>query len=113
MNNDVYNKLLSSIGKEIKNIIDEQFKIGNMDFNNKKQKFNIFNKATYNSKDIFDKILNNKDVSDDEINFMNYNVSEIAVKYRYELEQIINFYSTSFPNDSLNWLDVSEIKEMN
>lgn len=45
MSNRLYSRILNSIDKEIKTIIDEQFNIGNMNLNDKsKNNYNIFNK---------------------------------------------------------------------
>ena len=45
MNNIKYGKILNSISNEIKNVIMEQFNIGNMDLNNNhKGNINIFGK---------------------------------------------------------------------
>lgn len=75
---------------------------------------NIFNKRSVNAEDIYMKILNNKDddVTDDEIELLNDEISIHPVRTPEELNDIIKFYSKKYATSSLNWLDVSHIEYM-
>ena len=113
MNNKLYNDILCSINREIKNVINEQFNIGNMNLNSNERKHkNIFNKNAVDPQYIFDKILKREDVNDDEIESLNYIVSAVRPGGVKQLRNIIYFYSRKYKNESLNWLDVSEISDM-
>ena len=113
MNKKSYDRMLSSIGKEVKQVINEQFNIGNMDFNNIKQKpnKNIFNKKPIDVNEIYNKILKNQ-ATDEEIRLLNDMPSVIKSKDKAELVKVIKFYSENYSEDSLNWLDVSGITDM-
>ena len=104
------------MNKYIYKLIKEQFNIGNMDLNNTKPKrnVNIFNKnLKTRCEDIYKDILNNKRVSDDDIEYMNSLVSVIVPKNKRELIKTIKYYSYNCSyNSSLNWLDVSNITNM-
>ena len=95
MNNKIYNKLLYSINKEIKNVIHEQFNIGKMNLNgnNNKAHKNIFNKEQFNPADIYDKILNDIKLEEYEILYLNNNISIITPKNIDELYNVIIYYS--------------------
>ena len=112
MKNKLYDIILDSVNKEIRHAIREQFKINNIDLSKKTGNRNIFNKVIADPKAVFDKILNYGNVTEDEIAYMNIVVSEIRVN-KSELITIIDYYSTYYQNDSLNWVDVSEIANMN
>lgn len=114
MNRILYYNIINSIGIEIKNIIKEQFNIGNMNFNGNGQKHkpNIFNKNGVNPYDIYDKIINNEPVYDDEIEYINDMFSKIVPDNIDRLKDVIYFYSNNYPYKSLNWLDVSVFTDM-
>lgn len=105
------NKLLFLIDKEIRNIINEQFNIGNMNLNDNKPKrnVNIFNKAFTNP--YYQNILDGT-ATEDEIKMLNSLVSVTKPENIVELKKIIEFYSNNCPDDSLNWIDVSGITNM-
>ena len=109
MKNKLYNKILFSIDKEVRNIIYEQFNIGNIDLNAaKKHGNNIFNKSNLiDPYEIYNKIIYGNDVNENEILYLNDYKPTVIVKYRNELRSIIEFYSENYKTSSLNWLDVS------
>ena len=97
----------------IQKIINEQFNIQNMDFDNiKKRNNNIFNKEMNVAKIIYDKILNDEYISEDDILCINNEVSKVKVDTLLNLKTIIIFYADRYRNCSLNWLDVSGITNM-
>lgn len=102
------------MNKYIQKIIKEQFNIANMDFNNKNQNHgkNIFNKSIIDPYKIYNNIINTKTVSDSEIKSLNDFTSVVKPNNQSELRIIVKFYSNNYPNDSLNWLNVSEIIDM-
>ena len=114
MNGRLYDNMLYSIGKEIKKSIREQFNISDLDFsdNDSDYDMNIFNKNTVDPQYIFDKILKREEVNDDDIEQLNYIVSAVRPDGVKQLKNIIYFYSRKYKNESLNWLDVSEISDM-
>lgn len=95
MNKKSYDRMLSSIGKEVKQVISEQFNIGNMDFNNIKQNSNknIFNKNVINYQEIYNKILNNDLLSDIEFDLLNNDISSFKPKSNTDVHKIIYYYS--------------------
>ena len=100
------------MNRYIQRMIREQFNIGNMDLNNNKQKHNanIFNKALNHP--YYYNVLDGT-ATESEIKELNSLVGVAAPKDKNELRKIIEFYSENYPEDSLNWLDVSEITDMN
>ena len=128
------------MNKYIQKLIQEQFNIGNMNLNNikKNETPNIFNKITVDIDEIYDFITNdafyNNKLMDEspleewEVNTLNGMISEIRpdteIYYDREyyendddiplsdLQKIIMYYSKYYPNESLNWLDVSKITDM-
>ena len=122
----------------IQRLIMEQFNIANMDLNNtgKKHKSNIFNKQTIDPKKIYNYIINDAidsynrvadkcELEDWEIAQMNNLISVVkpdANVYHEEgvldddsksdFIKVIMYYSKYYPNESLNWLDVSDITDM-
>ena len=101
------------MNKYIQKLINEQFNIGNMDLNDKQvRNNNIFNKYTVNPIDVYNKILTDNNVFNYEIANLNDHVSVIKPNSKKSLLKIIEFYSAYYANDSLNWLDVSEIDDM-
>ena len=112
MNKDLYNCLVNSISNEIRNTIEEQFNIGGMDLNNKqKMNKNIFNKNTIDVNEIYDRLLIKK-MTNDDIQELNTFTSVIKPKDKNELRKIIYIYMFLYPEDSLNWLDVSDFTDM-
>lgn len=95
----------------IYNMINEQFNIANMDFNNTKQKVNLFNKEP-EYVNIYRNMLSDNTVSVDDIKYMNKLVAVVKPKEWDEIRKIIQYYSENYPTESLNWLDVSEITDM-
>ena len=122
--NKLYNKLINSIENEVKLIINEQFNIDNMNLdNNNKQHSNIFNKAVVNPYEIYKRLTNINDkekrnIEKWELLQLNELVSVVKVENIENnesltpLENIVRYYSHYYPNDSMNWLDVSDIKYM-
>ena len=114
MNACLYDDMLDSISREIKNTIKEQFNINDLDFSENGEEYdaNIYNKEIYDIHKIYDKILSDKSITSDEVYFFNQLVSAIKPKDKDELQTIVITYSFDYPTDSLNWLDVSEITDM-
>ena len=83
-----------------------------MDFGNNKPKrnMNIFNKAFTHP--YYYKVLD-ETITESEIKELNSLVGVAISENKDELRKIIDFYSDNYPEDSLNWLDVSEITDMN
>ena len=67
---------------------------------------------TANIQNTYQKILNKQKVSNNEIKQANNEIAVIKPKDVKELRKIIEFYSIYYPEDSLNWLDVSDIINM-
>ena len=57
-------------------------------------------------------IINDIPIGNFEIEYLNSIESEYAVLDKDELIKIIKYYSINYPNDSLNWIDVSWITDM-
>lgn len=101
------------MNKFIRDLINEQFNIGNMNLTDNKPKhnMNIFNKNTIDFNKIYKTLLKGK-ISKNEIYQLNDFISVIKPKDRVELKKIVDFYSNNYPEESLNWIDVSEITDM-
>ena len=103
------------MNKYIQKLISEQFSVGDLDFSDDDQEYgiNIFNKDTKYI-EIYNNILDNNigKVSKDDIGYMNGLISVINVKNRSELLHITRFYTYYYPDDSLNWLNVSNVANM-
>ena len=99
------------MNKYIQKLIQEQFNIGNMNLHDNKQKhnINIFNK-NFNHPYYYNVL--DGTVTEDEIKELNSLVEVAAPKDKNELKKIISFYSKKYPEDSLNWLNVSGISDM-
>ena len=95
-------------------LIKEQFNIGNMELtgNKPKNNMNIFNKASFDLQKVYNNIIKKNWADKDEIKSLNNITAAIKPKNRRELKKIIQFYSDMYPNDSLNWVDITEIKNM-
>ena len=95
--------------------LNEQFNINDLDFNDDESRYdaNIFNKNTVNPYDVLDRIHNKEKINAFEIEQLNQLTAAAKVNDRFELRKIIEYYSNDYPNDSLNWLDVSCITNMN
>ena len=113
MKTQLYDDIMSSIDREVRQVISEQFNITNMDFSNKKHNTNIFNKIPVNAEDVYYKILNNPDeVHEYEIEYLDETIAKFKVQNDLHLKRIINFYSKHYSTKSLNWIDVSNINDM-
>ena len=112
--NKLYSNILYSINREIKEIIKEQFNISDIDFNDVEQEHgnNIFNKEIVDPEYIYNNILYGIKVSEFEIGELNSMRSAVECNDKSELTTIIQFYSKYYPADSLNWIDVSNITNM-
>ena len=95
-------------------ILNEQFSIGDIVFNDDESDYdaNIFNKRTTNPEEVYNNILKGIGAEEFEIQDLNNLVSAYTVKDRNKLLKIIKFYSVNYPEDSLNWIDVSQITNM-
>ena len=95
----LYESIISNIDKSLKHLLNEQGNTQTTEFDPKR---------------ICAKIIRYQDkVTEDEIHYMNTlsNVANVGNDRRI-LSKIIKFYSEKFPNDSMNWLDVSKITDM-
>ena len=116
MNNKIlYNNILSSIGKEVKNIISEQFNVNDIDFSDNGSEYssNIFG-VELKYVEIYNTIIGETDgeIHENDIKYMNTLVSVIKMPNTRTLKYIIKYYSKNYPGDSLNWVDVSGITDM-
>ena len=112
MDNKLYNNLLNSINREVKNIIREQFNISDIDFSDEQEHdINIFSKNVKTPFDTYNKIIKNNSASKKDVKYLNNFTSIIKPKDKGELLKIIDIYQ-HHKNDSLNWLDVSGITDM-
>ena len=89
MNKTLYSKILNSIDKEIKSIINEQFNVSDLNFSDDEQEYdaNIFNKNIIDIEKIVKDILNYNKLSDDVINDLNDDlyISIYKVKSKQQL----------------------------
>ena len=104
------------MNKYIQKLIQEQFSISDLDFSDDEQEYNavIFNKNTIDPEKVLDDILYNGNIDESYIKELNDIVYTYSVKVyeKYDLKKIADYYSHNYPEDSLNWLDVSEINDM-
>ena len=70
---------------------------------------NYIDNYTYNN--ILDKLIYAVVVSNEELNYV-CKLKKYKINTKEELREIIKKYSGKYPIGSLNWLDVSEIKDM-
>ena len=74
---------------------------------------NIFNKELVNPQRVYDCIIHDyHGIQDFEIKIMNGMYAEVKPKNNSELQYVTHFYSLYYPEDSLNWIDVSGIADM-
>ena len=94
--------------------INEQFSISDLDFTDDGTEYNtnIFNKDVLDIDKIAADILYGNDIDEGVINKLNNYTSVFKVKSKQQLQNIVVWYSNNYPNDSLNWLDVSGITDM-
>lgn len=110
------------MNKYIQKLIIEQFNIGNMNLNSKpKNKYNIFNKNIIDPYKVYDSLLKLKSKSvtaqeSEELDYyvkcLNDCVAVVKPQNIDSLRTLVLCYSYIYPNDSLNWLDVSEFTNM-
>lgn len=114
------------MNRYIQKLIQEQFNIGNIDLNSGglKHNMNVFNKNIINPDKIYNKLSDMDHIYKTELHIpVNHKIQD------YEIEELDNivaavrpsegclsfisiFYSHFYPTHSLNWLDVSQIKNM-
>ena len=94
-------------------LIKEQFNINDLDFSaDSDMDTNIFNKDLYiDPQEIYDKIIKNQHVFDYEIKYLNSKTGAVKTSDN-DIYAIADFYSSNYPYDSLNWLDVSDVTNM-
>ena len=97
----------------IQRLIHEQFNIGNMNLNNvnQKRKVNIFNKRPIDPQELYNNILK-KNITGDDIKCLDDLTAVVKPKDNDELYNVVKFYSENYKTGSLNWIDVSELKDM-
>ena len=90
-------------------LIKEQFSLSDLDFSDDEEyNDNIFDKNVIDPEKVYNNIINGIDVEDEDIqNLDKFVVSLYPVKNNSDLNKIIKYYSLHYPNNSLNWLDVS------
>lgn len=105
--------MVGEMNNYIYRLLYEQFNINNMDFSDVKPKrnMNIFNKKPVDPYAVYGKILNNEDIKDYEIEYLNECISIVNVD-NAGLFKVVGFYDKFYPNDSMNWLDVSGVTYM-
>ena len=98
----------------IQKLIKEQFSVSDLDFSDDEQNYNIdiFNKTVADVNKMYDDMLLNIELPENDIEQLSDMVSVIKPKNRKELKAIIEYYSDYFPDNSLNWLDVSDVTDM-
>ena len=100
---------------KFRKLIKEQFNLADLSLDDDEDSYtNIYDKYITVPEKIYNDILNNNDISEYDIRELDNNeyTSICKVKSRKDLRKIVVWYSKNFPNDSLNWLDVSEITNM-
>lgn len=119
MNRRLYNRIMESIDREIKTVINEQFNISKMNLNNTEKptaKMNIFNKTFIDteSENIYDKILRNEKIGRRELKYLRDKIGVCPVKQPGDLRKIVEYYAAKkdYRAETLNWLDVSAVKDM-
>ena len=103
------------MNKYIQKLIREQFNIGKMDLNNNsKSNFNIFNKKMIDPYEIYDMIINGKQdkIIPEDIKLLNDILNDVKIESKVKLKHIVMFYSYNYPEDSMNWLNVSAVTDM-
>ena len=101
------------MNKYIKNLINEQFNLDDINFSSDDDiEYNIFNKLLVCPEEIYNKIINREHIDCNEISQLNDMISVFKVPNSDVLHHITYFYSNNYPNDSLNWLDVSGLTDM-
>ena len=108
----LYDSIMVSISKQIKNIINETIDFNNSDIFDKEDSqyddSKIIDNYTYNK--ILKKLKNGEEVSNEEYEYIHK--FKYKVESKEELEEIIKNYSEKNPTGSLNWLDTSNITDM-
>ena len=101
------------MNKYIHMLIKEQFNITDLDFSDSgEENVNIFNKEIISPQKIYNNILHGRNVSDDDISMLNLFTAQVTPKIKKDLKTVVDFYSQNYPNDSLNWIDVSHMTNM-
>ena len=121
----LYNNIMYQLNNDIKNIIQEQFNVKDLDLNDDDTDYqsNIFNKNMINPYDIYNKIISNYTsgmekykITHNDLMQLNDFKSVVHVNDRVELLAVINRYENAIDKNnitySLNWLDVSAITDM-
>ena len=106
----------------IQKLIREQFSIDDIDFNDDTDigaDSNIFNKVAVDPNDVlYHKIIpliryrSCEGPTYEEICELNHVTSAIKVYDINDLRHAVLFYQAYYPNDSMNWIDVSEMTDM-
>ena len=106
----------------IQKLIREQFSIDDIDFNDDTDigaNSNIFNKVAVDPNDVlYHKIIpliryrSCEGPTYEEICELNHVTSAIKVYDINDLRHAVLFYQAYYPNDSMNWIDVSELTDM-
>ena len=99
------------MNKYIQRLIKEQFNINDLDLSDDADEYdsNIFNKEFNHP--YYKKVLDGT-VTEVEIKELNSFIGAATPNSKQVLQKIIKYYSENYPEDSLNWLDVSEITDM-
>ena len=115
MNKKLYGNILNSIDIEVKNAVNEQFNINDIDFSNDDETDcnpNIFNKEIQTYYTYYLQMLNGDVLTENAFTYMDTFESVIKPNDKEELKKIIEYYSEYYTEGSLNWLDVSDFTEM-
>ena len=103
------------MNKYIDKLIREQFNVNDLDFSDDNDVYdkNIFNKILVDPPAVYYNILNDINVNEEELIYLNRLVSQVRVVNNNELRKIIAFYiNNNYSSYSLNWLDVSHLHNM-
>ena len=98
----------------IKKLIKEQFNINDIDFTGDAYDgdANIFNKYVIDPQKIFDTMMDDKMPTNTEIEYLRDVASIFKPPTDENLYLLVRYYSKYYPDEPLNWLDVSDVKNM-
>ena len=102
------------MNRKIYRLSKEQFNVNDLDFADDDSVYtDIFNKAVVDPLHVYNNIIHNKHVNEYEIKQLNNPVyTSVVLVEMLKLVTVVHFYSRNYPEDSMNWLDVSRVPYM-
>ena len=100
-----------SINDIIQNALNEYNGCDGSFFDDTCSDVNIFNKEIVIPEEVYNKILGGEAVHEFEIKYLSNIVNAVNVSCNKDLRKIIMFYSDNYPEESLNWLDITGIDD--